>query len=258
MIEVDTEADVRTKLGEANSILLSASVPTPRDFPPHLKGAALQSLRQNLSYLKTSKPAEIRSAVTALTRLMLQRRIRLVFGAHPAISPMVLSAARDVLFNLASRDPGNLAPPSPYILIFQSKYFGDVLPDSTLDLASWYAGLLVMTPLVSGGRQPRDDEEARLLNLRRMRELMVSVPGLRGAVFVGGMEGVVEEAHLFAKRNPGKPMYALGSTGSAALELSRKTSLRQSFTDTQPPPSSIHNSPSYSVVAHDILEDLKI
>lgn len=237
---VSNERDVARKLGGGPAIFLSASVPKERTFPASLQGPErFARQRENEEYLHTAKPVQIRSAVTAITRLLMTRGLRLVFGAHPAISPMVLSAARDVIVN--SRE----ASGTPRILIFQSEYFKPELPDSTLDLASWEAGLLVFTPVVPD--ESGTKEGALEPSLRRMRQLMVSVPDLRAAIFIGGMDGVEKEARLFAERNPGSPMYALGSTGSAALKLMQGEFAGPALSDT----------PSYSVIAAEILDDLK-
>lgn len=146
----------------------------------------------------TAKPREVMAAVVPLVRLCLDRGIRLVFGAHPAISPMILLAARE-----AQASPDS-------VLIFQSLHFESLIPNSTLELASWDAGRLFLTPSQGGDRDA---------SLTVMRTLMLQVPGLRGAVFIGGMAGLFEEDALFARFNPGKPRFAIASTGGAASQL---------------------------------------
>lgn len=145
-----------------------------------------------------AKPREIMAAVVALVSLCFHHRLRLVFGAHPAISPMVLFAAREA------------QAPQDSVLVFQSLHFEKSLPKSTLELARWDAGLMLLTPNVSNDRDA---------SLTLMRTLMLQVPGLCGAVFLGGMRGLEEEHNLFAQYNPGMPRFAVASTGGCAAQL---------------------------------------
>lgn len=241
-IRVATPIAVQQKLRGGPAIFLSASVPYRRNPPADLGTVEREAfLKLNERYLGGARPAHIRSAVVALTRAMLMRGMRLVFGAHPAISPMVLGAARDAD-----------APPKS-ILIFQSEYFRRRIPQETLDLAAWEAGVLVLTPEVA--KAHASESTRRAASLKRMRELMVAVPGLRAAIFVGGMEGVAEEAELFRRKNPELPLYALASTGSAARELWDQSESRYSGTLRE---SSVLDNPSFTIVAHEIMNDLRI
>jgi len=244
VVRVASVEQVRARLDGGPAVFLSASVPYRREPPQGMQTSDhARFVKLNERYLHDAQPARIRSAVLALTRAMLIRRTRLVFGAHPAISPMVLAVAREVQ-----------APPGS-ILIFQSEFFRRSFPSPTLELASWESGLLVLTGAAPDAKA-RAKKPERTASLQLMRELMVSVPNLRGAVFVGGMEGVAAEADLFRQQNPGKPMYALASTGSAASELweAKPKEFAGSLLD----PEQVLNSPSYSVVARGILDDLKI
>jgi len=123
-----------------------------------------------------------------------------VFGAHPSISPMLLTVAQE--FPLL---------PEPRITVFQSAFFAGTFPQETLELTDPSHGLgrLVQTPAA------RD----LLGSLRAMRDAMFQHPGLCAGVFVGGMDGLFDEADLFKTHNPGLPTYAVASTGGAALDL---------------------------------------
>lgn len=231
------------------AVLLSASVPYLREATSDMTPQERDQLRElSKRYLQSAKPHHIRLAVTALTKTALMRDAQLIFGAHPAISPMVLAAARN-----AGAQPDS-------ILIFQSSFFADRIPGSTLELADWAAGRLFFTPSQSASRQ----YEARSVSLHEMRALMVSPSNLRGAIFVGGMEGVEEEAHLFKSAHPNLPRYAIASTGSAAQNLFDRASQRPSrdppheFAGRLPEPDIMRTSTSYSLLARKILDDMKI
>lgn len=233
-LTVASPEDVKSLLAGAPAVFLSAGVPYRRPTP------------QNEKYMDAVVPEEkIRSAVVLLTRAVLRKKWRLVFGAQPAIGAMVLSIGRDVV---PEDERGE-----PRILIFQSSFFEGQLPGSTLDLAGWETGRLVFTPAVPA-REGLNELQRRDESLKQMRELMVSVPNLCAGVFIGGMEGVEEEAALFRLHNPGKPMFPLVSTGSAARLLYEKE--RKAYVVFDDVTSTPKEPVSYSLVAHDILEHI--
>lgn len=179
------------------AIFLSASVPAPKSFPDDP-----ERQRTNDADNRTARPRAILTAVSYLARLAMQD-YDLVFGAHPAISPMVLDVVR--------RFPSGR---SRSVVCFQSKFFQvPQIPIPTWDLERDGHGRILWTP-ASSDVQP---------SLTVMREAMVSWPNLRAAVFIGGMDGLDEEAELFAremKRQGQRPLrFAVASTGGAALRL---------------------------------------
>ncbi len=235
-----TARDDLQQLPGGRYLFLSASVPyefveSNVDLGP---GETVENL--NARFWATRQPARVRDAVSALTRTAIGRGFRLVFGAHPSISPMVLQAASDME-----------APPAS-VVIFQSEKYDGVIPQSTLDLAAWKSGLLVMTQ-----KQNEPPGTTRNPNsLAFMREMMTSVRGLEGAVFVGGMKGIALEAKAFEDRQPGARRYAIGSTGSAAAELARLKPDEFHGTLGRQDASLLETSASYSLVAHKIVKDL--
>lgn len=185
------------------ALFLSAGVPFERT-----SGTDAQ-IQANARYLPPRR-TEIRTAVVQLARFAFARDVQLVFGGHPAISPLVLRTTRAV-------------PPSgePRVFVFQSAYFQHVLPRDTMELANWCNGRLLWTRSAGLPQAPdtSGDPAVREPSLALMREAMVTVPGLVGAVFIGGMDGVEAEADLFRGRQPHLPCYALPGTGSAARRL---------------------------------------
>lgn len=221
------------------AVLLSASVPYVKEGAPDMSVRERADQRQTTQrYFEHREPARIRAAVVALTLAALARRVRLIFGAHPAITPMVLAAALDV-----GGVPGS-------ILIFQSEFFERRLPEEAWSLAKWSAGSLLMTPLVRAGR-PTDSQNQ---SLTVMRSLMVASPLLRGAVFVGGMDGIKEEARLFRQKHRALPQYAIASTGSAAQEMFE--SAPGDYSGTLQDPSLLVTCPSYALLGGLILDNM--
>lgn len=209
MTDVTHEADKqvfepgdRSELFEHEAIFLSASVPYQRD-PSKLTPEERQ---RNEHYVRTSHPDSIRAAVTELCRWAFSRDLNLIFGGHPAISPMVLAAARQFVSAECWRKR---------VLVFQTLFFKDKIPDTTLRLGDWDRGELLWTrerPMPG----PNAEQDP---SLTWMREVMVRSPRLVAAVCIGGMEGVEEEAGLFLQYNSSRPVYAIGSTGAAARDL---------------------------------------
>ena len=156
-----------------NPIFLSASIPDREPYVHH------------------SDPVLIREAILALVSVTVCDR-ELVFGGHPAISPLVDYASR----SLGAEDN---------VFIYQSRWFEDVIPDVAKEF-----GNLIWTE-----RGP--DRQTSLYIMRR--EMICSKP-FAAAVFIGGMEGVEEECDLF-KENYGnsKPIFPIASTLGAAWNL---------------------------------------
>jgi hypothetical protein len=129
----------------------------------------------------------IRESVVALARVALARGT-LVFGGHPAISPLILMVATQL---------GAVAR----VKIHQSSFFRKLVPVESLAFPhiEW----------TSAGV----DRERSLLS---MRKRMLTGHNFSSAVFIGGMEGVEEEHRLFRSIHPQLPAYPVASTGAAA------------------------------------------
>jgi len=177
------------------AIFLSASVPyrrKPEDVPPGF------TVEDNRRLVESAEPRLIREAISHLCRFAFRRDVDLIFGGHPAITPMVLESARRFGEEARKR-----------VVVFQSLFFADVIPEETFELTHREFGTTLWT---AAGTD-------RWTSLTAMREAMISSPNLVAAVFIGGMEGLFEEAEILKERRPNLPCFALGSTGGAAAEL---------------------------------------
>jgi hypothetical protein len=147
---------------------------------------------------KPYDPAAISAAVRALARAILLADGRIVFGAHPTISPVILLAASE--FEVAGA-----------IDIYQSAYFADQIPEETLRLVELGYGALHMIDA---------DPAADLrLSLQLMRRAMFTEQDVAAGVFVGGMEGIRDEYDLLAELRPDAARLPLTAPGGAAREL---------------------------------------
>ncbi|HEX5753744.1 MAG TPA: hypothetical protein VFZ09_46580 [Archangium sp.] len=156
-------------------VFLSASIPSPDRHP---------------AYMRTANLVAIREAVSALT-LVVVPTARLVFGGHPAISPLVHLAAE----RLGAADN---------VFIYQSQFFQGLIPPSSLKFRH-----LRWTPAGPD----------RASSLLRMREQMLQSEPFHAGVFIGGMEGVEDEFQLFQRYHPHALILAVASTGAAARIL---------------------------------------
>ena len=163
----------------SDAIFLSAGVPDPKRGP---------------EYAATADTVAINAAVSALVHVTLGRR-PLVWGGHPAITPMVLEVAKNL-----DVDYGK------WVTLYQTDFYEDEYPEDNEQFKN-----VVYTDRVEG------DLEASLLEMRRR---MFSEHGFGGAVFIGGMGGIMEEFDLFKEHQPKASLVPVISTGGAALLLS--------------------------------------
>ena len=133
-------------------------------------------------------PVAIREAIRALVAETVRDRM-LVFGGHPAISPLVEHAARD----LQATDN---------VIIYQSMYFEKKIPDVAKKFRN-----LRWTPADPAGQDA---------SLTLMRTQMIHSTPFEAAVFIGGMDGLFEEWTIFTSRYPDAPAFPVASTEGAA------------------------------------------
>jgi hypothetical protein len=160
------------------TVFLSASVPDPKRDP---------------SYAETADRIAIRDAVRALALVILPRG-RLVWGGHPAITPLIRVVAEGM--GITSGDS---------VLLYQSAYFDGDMPD---DNAAFER--VISTPPVDGDREK---------SLTAMRLTMLNDHAFDAGVFIGGMEGVIDEYHMFRQQHPRAVILPIASTGAAALRI---------------------------------------
>lgn len=145
------------------------------------------------NYFESADPFLIQMAVREFLTLALGRR-RIVWGGHPAITPMVWAVCEDLGVSY-----------SDAVVLYQSRFFEEIFPEEN----AHFANVKFFDPVDS-------DREASLLAMRRA---MLSRDDLSAAVFIGGMEGVLAEHELFTEFHPSAKVLAVSSPGGAAREL---------------------------------------
>lgn len=160
------------------TVFLSASVPDPK---------------RHARYHGTADVIAIRDAVRALVTVVLPQA-RLVWGGHPAITPLVRVIAQDLGITGADK-----------VRLYQSAFFRGRMPKDNAAFES-----VTIVPAV------KSNQDA---SLERMRHEMISSEDFSGAVFIGGMEGVEIEYRMFRRMHPDATVLPLASTGAAALHI---------------------------------------
>jgi hypothetical protein len=140
--------------------------------------------------------AAISAAVSALLYVTLGRR-RLVWGGHPAITPMVWAHAEAMGVDYGA-----------WVKLYQSAFFEDEFPEETALFDN-----VVVTPEV-----PKD----MAASLAIMREQMLDDTSFGAAVFVGGMQGIMDEFELFKAKAPDAAILPIMTAGGAAEILGQQ------------------------------------
>ena len=148
------------------------------------------------NYHETADPFLIQCAVRELVMAVIKTQ-QIVWGGHPAITPMIWSICEDLGIDYAKS-----------VILYQSRFFEDRFPDENK-----YFGNVVFVDAVP------DDRDASLLS---MREAMLSRSDLTAAVFIGGMEGVEAEFDLFGRFQPGAKTLVVAAPGGAARQLAER------------------------------------
>ena len=148
------------------------------------------------NYHETADPFLIQCAVRELVMAVIRTQ-QIVWGGHPAITPMIWSICEDLGINY-----------SKSVVLYQSTFFEDRFPEENK-----HFGNVVFVDAVPNNR------EASLL---RMREAMLSRTELTAAVFIGGMEGVEAEYELFSRLHPAAKVLPVAAPGGAARQLAER------------------------------------
>lgn len=160
------------------SIFLSASIPTPDRSP---------------EFAKTVDTACIAAAVAALVHVCLGRR-RIIWGGHPAITPMIAIIADEIDVDYEK-----------WVTLYQSDFFKDSFPEDNSKFSN-----IIVTENIDSSREK---------SLEHLRKRMFTENDVECAVFLGGMEGIRDEYAMLKELSPDTRLYPLYSTGGSTLNL---------------------------------------
>lgn len=164
---------------EIRNIFLSAGVPTSD---------------RNPIYFETADIIAIRDSVIALASTVLAtNNYHLIWGGQPAISSLIALVLER--YNLKMTDR---------VTLYQSYEFERFFPKENDNV-----GRIIYT----------EKRESRAASLKLMRTHMIGDHDYAAAVFIGGMEGIIEEYTIFKEFHPHVPCLPIASTGAAARLL---------------------------------------
>jgi hypothetical protein len=156
--------------------------------------ASVPDPARNEQFYGTADIIAIRDAVRALASVVIPKA-HLIWGGHPAITPLIR-----YVFERINRDIKN------HVTLYQSDFFREYFPEDNL---------LFENKVITEAKNDRKS------SLKYMREKMLD-NNFSAGIFIGGMEGVLDEFELFKMYNPGALIIPVASTGAAAKMIFNK------------------------------------
>ncbi|MDN7631634.1 hypothetical protein [Burkholderia cenocepacia] len=158
-------------------------------------------------YYGTADPLLIHAAVRALVILLLGRR-HIVWGGHPSITPMVSAAC-----------VGLGVPYESVVTLYQSRLFQKSFPIEN----SRFGNLVLI-----------DAEADMSTSLEALRRRMLGDFKYEAAVFIGGMNGILDEHNMFRAMHPNATVLVVPRPGGAAEDLAKSKYGYDASTDLSP------------------------
>lgn len=146
-------------------------------------------------YYGTADPLLIHAAVRAFAVLALGR-CHIVWGGHPSITPMISAACDGLGVQYATA-----------VTLYQSRFFQRNFPKEN----SRFGNLVLV-----------DAEPDMAASLESLRKRMFGDFDYQAAVFIGGMNGILDEHDMFASMHPKATIVAVPRPGGAAADLAKK------------------------------------
>ncbi|MGQ3012111.1 MAG: hypothetical protein ACT6QS_00240 [Flavobacteriales bacterium] len=154
--------------------------------------ASIPDPQRNRIYYDTADIVAIRDAVRALATVVIPQS-KLIWGGHPSITPLIRYVLQRMGTNVQD-----------HVTLYQSLFFEkDFLKDNESFEHRIYT----------------DSHETKEKSIAYMREKMLSEHKFDAAVFIGGMEGIIEEYEIFKGKHPKALIIPVASTGGAAKIL---------------------------------------
>ena len=173
------------------TIFLSASIPVKE---------------RHIKYRETVDVLAIRDSVLALVNICLENDIKIIWGGHPAITPLVYEAIRNYAkrYNQSFTDKLLKEYIQKHVHIFQSY---------------WWKGSYTKDNEKFDNITYVKKDKDKFSSLLILRQQMFRVNNFAAGIFIGGMEGVEEEYALFKNSYPKALLLPIASSGAAARIL---------------------------------------
>lgn len=139
-------------------------------------------------YIGTADIIAIRDAIIALTTVVLPHH-RIIWGGHPSITPLIYYVMDKLKLKVQD-----------HVTLYQSEFFKDRFPPDNNKFEN-----VILTENL--GDIPS--------SVQRMRERIFSENNFDAAVFIGGMDGIIDEFNMFREYFPEAFLLPIASTGAA-------------------------------------------
>jgi hypothetical protein len=151
--------------------------------------ASIPYPNRNRKFYDTADIIAIRDSVRALATIVIPFT-KLIWGGHPSITPLIRFVMEKMNTNLKE-----------HITLYQSNFFKDSFPED-----NFFFEDIKLVP-------ENSDRESSLIDLRNA---MITTNDYKVGIFIGGMEGVIEEYKFFKEVHPEALFLPVASTGVAA------------------------------------------
>ena len=148
-------------------------------------------------FFNSTDVSAIRDSVNALSKLIIPKA-RLIWGGHPSITTLIRFTLEQLNYDVQN-----------HVTLYQSRLFEKYFPE---DNAS-FANIKLIESV-------ENDREKSLLE---MRTRMLKDNEFIAGIFIGGMEGVIDEMKMFKELHPNALILPIASTGAASLEIYNMT-----------------------------------
>jgi len=156
--------------------------------------AGIPAADRNPIYFETADIIAIRDSVIALTSTVLATHdYHLIWGGQPAITSLIALVLARYGLNMPDR-----------VTLYQSYEFERFFPKENDNV-----GQIIYT----------EKGDSRADSLHLMRTHMIGDHDYSAAIFIGGMEGILDEYRIFKEIHPNVPCFPIASTGAAARIL---------------------------------------
>lgn len=154
--------------------------------------ASIPYPERDARFYDTADIIAIRDAVRALATVVIPKS-HLIWGGHPSITPLIRYVMEIMNFDVKK-----------HVTIYQSLFYEDRFPKDNFAFEN-----IKLTPKCPTGNE----------SLVLMRSAMLQDNDFKAGIFIGGMEGILDEFELFKLYNPEAIVLPIASTGAAAKIL---------------------------------------
>lgn len=162
--------------------------------------ASIPSPDRDKRFYDTADIIAIRDAVKALATIIIPN-FNLIWGGHPSITPLIKFVLEQTNADI-----------NEHMTLYQSLFFESEFPEDNSAFKN-----IIFTP-----KHETLKESIDCMRLKIIGENIFSV-----GVFIGGMEGILDEYYLFKEKHPKALIIPLASTGGASRILCNEIHFEQ-------------------------------